>query len=185
MKQWLLLLSLGLMGGCVSFLPDYSDRDAGYRLILHQPIVIPPQRTRIFIQGGRIVGTGFDSYEVSCNIEVRKLKDEPQRIEPDTFVVNLVQDFFEEVAAIGWKAQTVAGLGLAGADVDGSPSMIYRGYHFWLHSPTQPDVIRLTCRGVFADPWEAYPPTYEEIEATLGRVASLKPVTETIQPGRF
>ncbi len=184
MRYLLPVFSL-LLAGCVGFLPDYSDEDAGYRLILHQPIIIPPQRTRIFIQEGKITGTGFNSYEVSCNIEVRKLKDEPQRIEPDTFVVNRVQAFFEEVAASGWKPQTLAGLGLAGAAVDASPSNIFRGWHFWLHSEKQPDVIRLSCRGVFAAPWEAVPPTFEEIAWTLGTIASLKPVAETIQPGKF
>jgi len=178
------LLSL-FLAGCVRFLPDYSGEDAGYRLILHQPIVIPPQRTRIFIQEGKIAGTGFNSYEVSCNIEVRKLKEESQRIEPDTFVVNRVQEFFEEVADTGWRPETLAGLGLAGADVDSSPSDIFRGWHFWLHSEKQPDLIRLTCRGVFAEPWEAVPPTFEEIAWTLGNIASLKPVAETLQPGRF
>lgn len=181
--RWSWLLPILLLAACVRYVPDYSDQDSGYRLILHQEVVVPPERTRIFIQNGRIVGTGFDSYQVSCNLEVRKLLEQAQRIEPDTFVVNRIQQFFEEVAA--WKPVRVASVGLAGADVDGGPSMIFRGWHLWLHSPTQPDVIRLTCRGAFAEPWEAYLPTFDEVQATLGSVATLKTASETIEPGQF
>jgi len=179
-----LLVFFGLTG-CNGLLPDYSGQDAGYRLVLHQVVIVPPERTRVFIQGGRITGTGFDSYEVSCNLEVRKLVDREQRIKPDTFVVNRIQEFFEEVADAGWRPVQLASLELTGAAVDASPSDIYRGWHFWLHSDRQPDVLRLTCRGVFAAPWEAKTPTYREIAAALGELATLKPVTETTPPGRF
>ena len=165
----------------MSLLPDYKDRDAGYRLVLHRVVEVPPQRARVFIQGGKLLGSGFDSYEVSCNLEVRHLSDQVQRIEPDTFVVNVVQAFFEEVASCsGWKAQM-----LAGAAVDASPSNIFRGWHFWLHSPRQPDVIRLTCRGVFAEPWEAVPPSFDEIAQALGDIATLELVGRDLQPGAF
>lgn len=185
MRNLLFLPVFLLLAGCVSFLPDYSNEDSGYRLVLHEPIVVPPQKARVYIQGGRIIGTGFDSYEVSCNIEVRKLSEEPQRIEPDTFVVNRIQQFFEEVAALDWQPVQLASVGLVGADVDGGLSYIFRGWHFWLSSPTQPQMFRMTCRGVFAPPWEAYLPTLEEIAWTLGKVATLKPVSETIEPGKF
>jgi hypothetical protein len=185
LSRWLLVLSVLWLAACSALAPRYAGEDTGYRLILHQALTVPAEKTRVFLQGGKVLsGYGFDSYAVSCNLEVRKLEDHPRRIEPDTFVVYRIQQFFEEVAMGNWKATRVAGLGLAGAAVDAGPSDIFRGYHFWLHSDRQPDVMRLTCRGVFAAPWEAYPPTYQEIVETLGKVASLKPVNETIEPGR-
>ncbi len=183
MKRILLLLLLSLLGGCL--LPDYRDEDSGYRLVLHRPVTVPPERARVFIQEGRVTGTGFDSYRVSCNLEVRRLSERPQVIEPDTFVVNRVQAFFEEVARNRWSPRRLAGLGLAGGEVDSGLSDIFRGWHFWLHSPRQPDVIRLTCRGVFAAPWEAVPPTLEEIAEALGAVATLKRGAGALLPGRY
>ncbi len=180
LMKWVWILLLTACG-----VPDYTDEDSGYRLVLHRAVTIPPQRARIYIQNGRVVGTSFDSYQVSCSLEVRTLSDRPQVVEPDTFVVNRVQAFFEEVAASGWRPAQVAGVGLAGADVDSGPSDLFRGWHFWLHSPRQPQVLRLTCRGVFAAPWEAEPPTFEEMAAALGPVASLERATGTFAPGRF
>ncbi len=183
LKSILAILLLAL-AGCTVMVPQYRGEDAGYRFILHQPVTIPADRTRVYIQGGR-VSTGFNSYAVSCSLEVRTLAEEPRTVQPDTFVVYRIQQFFEEVAAAHWKPVQLASLRLADAAVDGGPSDIFRGFHFWLHSDQQPDVLRLTCRGVFAAPWEAYPPTYEEIVETLGEVADLKSATETIPPGKF
>jgi len=183
-RNWL-LLPLWLLGACQSLGPDYNGEESGYRLTLHQTVRIPPGKARIYIQNGRVVGTGFDSYQASCSLEVRHLGERAQRIEPDTFVVNRIQQFFEEVASSGWAPARLAGLGLAGAAVDGGPSMIYRGWHFWLHSRRQPNVLRLSCRGVFADPWEADPPTFDEIAAALGDVATLAHAGGKLAPGKL
>lgn len=182
MKQFWLLVVV-LLAGCVRYVPDYSDQDSGYRLILHQAVAIPAERTRVFIQNGQIAGAGFDSYQVSCNLEVRELLDQVQSIEPGTFVVNRIQQFFEEVAS--WNPLKLASVGRSGAELDGGPSMIFRGWHLWLHSPSQPHVMRLSCRGVFAEPWEAELPTFEEVRMALGGIATLKKVNEPIKPGRF
>ena len=69
---------------------------------------------------------------------------------------------------------------------DYSPSDIFRGYHFWLRSGTQPDVIRMTCRGALAPPWDAIPPSYQEMNDTLGEYATLRLDQEQpVTPGRF
>ncbi len=181
---WLLTpLALLLAAGCNPLLPDPKGHDTGYRLILTQPVTIPPDHTRVYFQNGRVTGTTFDSYQPSCSLEVRDLADQPQRVAPDTFIVHHIQHFFEEVAAIRWRRQQLAGLALAGADVDASPSDIFEGWHFWLYSERQPRVLRLTCRGIFAEPWEARPPTHEEISAALGAVARL--IKPGLKPGRF
>jgi hypothetical protein len=101
----------------------------------------------------------------------------------DTFVVNRVQQMQEEVAS--WRTVKLASLQLSDAAVDSSPPDIFRGWHFWLHSDKQPNVLRMTCRGVFAEPWEAELPTLAEIRQALGDIASLKTGTEVIIPGSF
>ena len=142
-------------------------------LELHQPVKIPPGTTRTWIQRGRAV-SGFDRYWPSCNLEVGRLdRDQAQVIEPDRFVVRRSQFLREEVAG-RMRPLRVASLRVAGMDDDGGHSMIFEGWHLWLESAEQPDVRRLTCRGAFADPWRAEPPSIEQIRAALGAVATLR-----------
>lgn len=63
-----------------------------------------------------------------------------------------------------------AGIGGGG----GGTPMIYEGYHLWFDSPDQPNVMWMTCIGIFADMWEARPPTIAEIRASLGKLATLE-----------
>jgi hypothetical protein len=182
-KASVVLLAL-VLSGCSSWLPDYSAEDSGYRLQLLRPLLVPPENARVFVQEGKMLPSlSFNQYQISCSFEVRQLSEQPQTIEVDTFVVNRVQQMQEEVAS--WRTVKLASLQLSDAAVDSSPPDIFRGWHFWLHSDKQPNVLRMTCRGVFAEPWEAEPPTLAEIRQALGDIASLKTGTEVIVPGSF
>jgi hypothetical protein len=141
---------------------------------VERDINIPPGRTRVFVQRGS-VSTGFNSYAPSCSFEVTDLDyDNTQVIEPGAFRVRRVERFgFEQVvqrepiqvASLGWH-------GLLLAEVEGSP-MVFEGYHLWLESEAQPDVMRVTCRGEFEDVSMAKPPSIEEIRWALGKTATL------------
>ncbi len=185
MKSAALFTLIGLLlAGCSSWVPDYSDEDSGYRLVLHQPLTVAAGNARVYLQGGKMLPSlGFNQYAVSCNLEIRKLSEQPQTIEPETFVVTRIQHLMEEVAS--WRPVVLASLTLAGAEVDSSPADIFLGYHFWLHSETQPDVLRMTCRGAFSEPWDAQYPTLGEIAATLGDLATLDTGAASIQPGKY
>jgi hypothetical protein len=68
----------------------------------------------------------------------------------------------------------VASLQFAGFDGDSDGvSASFMGYHFWLNSPRQPHVMRMTCHGVYAEPGDLRPPTLQEIRDTLGDIAHL------------
>ena len=69
----------------------------------------------------------------------------------------------------------VAGLSHALAGFGGSGSSSYHeGFHFWIYSERQPDVRRMSCYGVYAQPYELYPPTLEEIRVALGGLAVIE-----------
>ena len=179
-----LLLFLLVLGGCASWLPDYSGRDSGWRLVLHKPLTVAPENARVFLQDGQMLPSlAFNQYKPSCSLEVRSLSPQAQTIEPDTFVVNLIQPLREEVAT--WRSVHLASLSLAGAAVDASPADIFLGYHFWLSSEQQPQVLRMTCRGLFAEPWEAEYPTLEDIAVALGDYGSLEGPSGRLVPGRY
>ncbi len=182
--RWLVSGAVMLLAGCSSWLPDYSAEDSGWSLVLHKSLTVAGDNTRVFLQEGRMLPSlGFDQYRPACNLEVRSLAPQPRRIEPGSFVVNRIQPLREEVAS--WRPVMLASLTLAGAEVDHSPADIFLGYHFWLSSEAQPDVLRMTCRGVFAEPWEAEYPTLEEIAVALGDYATLQGPSDRLTPGHY
>ena len=184
MKQTVVYLTVLILSGCSSWLPDYSNEDTGARLILSQALIVPGASARAFIQEGKVLpARSFNHYQISCSFEVRQVSEQHQTIEADSFVVNRVQHMQEEIAA--WKKVQLASLNMAGLSGDSSPPDIFRGWHFWLSSEKQPNVLRMTCRGVFAEPWEAEPPTLAEIKDALGAVADLKIGADAFVPGRF
>ena len=180
------ILSGVLLASCGSQITrSYQQGDSGYRVMLHKALVIEPYQARVFIQDGTFFSGGLDEYRPHCGFEVRHLSDQSQTIQPDQFVVSRVQNLIEEVVML--QPVQVAALGETTIGFqDYSPSDIFRGYHFWLRSGTQPDVIRMTCRGALAPPWDAIPPSYQEMNDTLGEYATLRLDQEQpVTPGRF
>lgn len=140
--------------------------------MLHQAVQIPIDSARMVFQLGQALGRQFDIREISCSLEVRQVsRESPQTVAPDTFRIRRVQWLEEQVAWVPWRR--TAAVRLAQGQPDSGPSEIFLGYHFWLESERQPDVRRLTCRGMFDDPWSAKPPSLAEIRQALGDYASL------------
>ncbi|MFO8005660.1 hypothetical protein [Thioalkalivibrio sp.] len=149
----------------------------GSMIELHQPLEIRPGTARIWLQRGR-VAAGQDWYAPSCNLEIRTLdREHSQTVAPGSFVIRRVQQMEERVerphpevqlAAVGFSG----GLRMGGYD-DGGMMGMWRGYHLWLESEEQPDVLRMTCMGAFADPWEVRPPSLEDLRGIFGDIATL------------
>lgn len=155
----------------------YAKVPIGTALEIHQAITVPPAVTRVYMQLGRLVRT-FDRYQANCNIEVRKIDwEKPQTIEPGSYRVTRVQNSTEEVVEA--RPLWVAALGskLAGIDDGGGATFIYAGYHLWLEGP-DPNVRRVSCRGVYADPADAAPPSINDIRQALGDLITLKTPAE-------
>lgn len=199
----LLATTIGaLLGGCASVStqiqgvgPDgqldtaahWVAPPAGSTLTLHQPLTIRPGAARVWI------GRGAPSdFAVQCNLEVRTLdRERPQIIRPDRFTIERTQRFTTTVerrpsappatryARHDPDATSVlAGFAMWGrlgwwADYDDGPTRVFEGWHWYVASDRQPDVYRLNCRGPYADPWEALPPSIDEIQRALGDVMTL------------
>ena len=176
-----------LLAGCNSlFTAPSNDLDSGYRVVLNKKLTIVPEVTRVFLQAGEAFPQyGLNEYEPHCSFEVRKLLPQPQTIEPDTFVVTRVQRLIEEVVWL--RPVQLAALELARSAVDSSPSDIFEGYHFWLYSETQPNVLRMTCRYIFTEPWNSRPPTLDEMLFALDGYATITTgeTAVSITPGKF
>ncbi len=149
----------------------YQPPSVGDRVALLEPLELPPETARIFLQNGEPMALdAFDRYKVNCNFEVRTLKPETQTIQPDEFIIKRVQALMVEV--VRHDPPVRGGLMRVGMDDSGSSS-VTRGYHLWLESEQQPDVMRLSCRGAFDYMWKATPPSIQEIRQALGSRAHL------------
>ena len=178
MQRKLLFLLALLLSGCSQtymFNDDtaypYNLPPVGSRVVLKQPLTVPGGETRIFLQGGQMMKKSeFDRYKPSCSFELRKLADNPRTIEPDSFITTRVQRLTQEVVQ---RSNTPDGLLKVGLDDSSGSPLVTQGYHLWLGSEKQPDVMRMTCRGAFDDLPRADPPSLDEVKQSLGDYAEL------------
>jgi hypothetical protein len=148
----------------------YNLPPVGSKIVLAQQLSIEPGTTRAFLQRGKPTTLGdFNRYHANCNFEVRHLSSESQRIEPDTFSVEKVERLMTEVVHSNFPQPRV----LRVEYTDPSSPLVTHGYHLWLGSDRQPEVMRLTCRGAFDDLSRAEPPSINEVREALGSIAEL------------
>ena len=167
---WLLPL---LLSACLPNRPEGPRPGEARALVIHRPLLFPPGSARLFLQAGKVIPRrALDEYSPHCDLEIRALRAPPRTIGPGRFRVIRVQALREEVVQLG--ELRLARAGLAASDSSTGPADIFRGYHFWLDDPAQRQVMRLTCRGALAEPWQATPPTLAEIRTALGPVAELR-----------
>ncbi|MCO6412469.1 MAG: hypothetical protein J5I92_06965 [Thiogranum sp.] len=146
----------------------------GWVLELHQEVTIPPNRTRVFFQDGR-VSFGINEYEPHCQLRVRPISTQPRPVHPDRFSIDKAFGKVGPVVSNGPVRLAAAGTMVVmgdGGDGDGPGQLIYF-YYLGLHSDRQPDVSYLVCGGALNDPAFALYPTLQEIRASLGDYATL------------
>ena len=148
----------------------------GAILTLHQEIVIPPDRARVFFQDGRIVGS-INEYKPHCQLTVRALKETPQTIHPDTFTVMSVTGDVQKVVRVEtiFLAATDEFILADGNGGDNGESDETLVLNMGLRSERQPDVTYLVCGGAFDIPALARQPTLQDIRTAIGSIASFEP----------
>jgi len=148
----------------------------GALIELQQTTTIRPGSTRVWFQSGRLA-PGYDWYEPTCSLEVRRLDQHAeQTIQPGRFTVRRIQ-LMRDQARLDMRGPQLAAVnvlaGLGGGLGNNGYFRIWKGYHFWLESAEQPDVLRMTCKGGYADEWEARAPSLADIQNALGEMASV------------
>gem|GEM_PF-1111882 len=174
MKAILLFgLSL-LLTACQSAGVIYSRDSGAYQAIeleLNQSLTIAPERTRVFIQDGRVFANvaTTDHYRPQCALEVEHRRPNAQSIAAGRFIIARVQGLIDSV--VQSRELQLAGLIVTGMVDDGAP-MVHTGYHFWF-KPNTAQLRRMSCYGVFAEMQNAEAPTVEDIRVALNGVAQL------------
>ena len=188
-KSFGLVAAALLLGGCQYSATVKDEASHSYRqlqgatLVLNKPLEVPAGRARVFLQNGdpsyrgSLLGGSFDQYRPHCGFEVERVDHDGFTIRAGEFRISRVQRSLQPVVSSG-EVQ-LAGLKLdglllaSGFDGDGSAGY-HDGYHLWLDSPDQPEVLRVSCYGVYAEQPDLYPPTLEEIRQALGGTAEIR-----------
>lgn len=145
----------------------------GSRLVLIEPVAIPQGRARAFLGRGR-AGTSQDA---SCALEVRRIEHEGiQTVAAGAITITRVQDYTALVSRQDPRPALDSGprFQLASHGDSGGSQMVRFGYHFWLDTHHDPNLMRLTCLGRLDDPASTRPPTLAEIQSALGDQARLE-----------
>lgn len=150
----------------------------GTRLILNQPLTIPPDQVAVWLQDGRVLASEtVRSYYPHCKLELRQRLPQPQRVEPDEFMVTRVaRSLLHSVRAPGPAAEGAFvavgfGFGLAGSTrVETFVTRLDLG------SARQPEVLRMTCGqwGYREDPYNGRYVTIGEVRRALGDIFTLR-----------
>ena len=179
-----LLAPLVAVTGCAGLVGTgedaaYSKVPVGSVLRIERRIPIAPGRARAWLKGGR-VSVSSGSNRPVCGLEVRNLdRGAVQYVEPGEFRIGRVQNLQTQIVLAPQRSNgavrlRLASIGGGGGDGGGGTPNIYEGYHLWLENPDQPNVMRMTCIGVFDEMWRARPPTVLEIRDSLGSLATLE-----------
>jgi hypothetical protein len=144
-------------------------------LKLHQDVVIPARRTRIFFQDGHLLYR-INEYYPHCQLRVRNILEQTQIVQADRFTIDKVFGTLDEVvsnepvrlAAAGATAIAAGG----GGGGNGESRLMYT-YFMALHSDRQPQVTYFVCGGAFKEPAFADYPTLQDIRTAMGDYATL------------
>lgn len=176
MKKMLLVCLVALLWSCDtprSYGPEtpYYRFSPDSRLVLKRPLDVPAGWATVRLQHGSAVPFGHvGEYLPHCILEVDKVRDVPQRVEPDTFaIVKVVRS--ESMLA----ARSGIFIRAAFADDDRPAQMFYKTI-FMLRSERQPGVRSLTCQSDQYAAGVGIPRhlTVPEIREALGDVFALE-----------
>jgi hypothetical protein len=147
----------------------------GWMLELHEDVDIPPHRTRVFFQEGRLL-YGINELEPHCQLRVRDISEQRQSVHADLFAIDNVygtldQIVFNERIHLASAGNTVIAGG-GGNGGNGESRQMYL-YFMRLNSEKQSNVTYLVCGGALEDPPLAEYPTIQEIRVALGGYATL------------
>jgi len=148
MKRIMLATGFLLLGACQSAQTTFNENSASYpppvgtRFTLRQNLVIPADSAHVNLQNGQTVSQfKLNQYHPFCRVDVQDVRETPQTLMPDDFLVKRVNRQTTDIVAQESGLMRVRRV----ADESGGPTfMIYRTI-FDLQSARQPQVRRMTC----------------------------------------
>ncbi|MGD8576902.1 MAG: hypothetical protein PVG13_07420 [Thiohalophilus sp.] len=105
---------------------------AGDRVQVARELTVPADKASIILQDGRIVSSA-DRFDASCRFVMKQIRNVPQKIAPEGFLVTDVR-YWEDFVAPDYRIPISGG------------EMITFETTLHLHSDKQPDVHSLVCK---------------------------------------
>lgn len=162
----LLALSIApLSAGAANEDSPYYSLPAGSKFVLKRQLTVPAGQASIFIQGGQVrTFSEVYQYEPHCKVEMQRLTNNPQTIQPGEFVVDKMRRERSQHGALPGFVYVLD-----------SFDRSYERYstHFYLSSGQQPEVFRVTCQQWQDPAWPKHV-TLRQINQTLGDLLSLQ-----------
>lgn len=196
-KWRVLTVLIGLNMSACSLTPPKSimDVQAGEPFQLNQTLTVPANATRVFIQFGKVTTRhGFSRVDQHCELEVNQIKDQPQTILPDHFIVTKVRIGSEMVAqnqnpvskilfaeadnGIASDAQLSPMQLTVASDDNNSMETMDTVMIYLKPTDKNPNILRLTCTGSLSngdleDAPRSYRPEKAQINTILGPIGHL------------
>ncbi len=192
-------VSMLLLAGCQT--TDYTGNEDSYRyrippgstLILNQPLVIPADRSTIYLFRGKVVTyNDVDIYYPHCQFRMRKISKQERSVSLDTFLITRINDWedyhaqgplrFSDVrisvgvgvgVGVGTSGHIAVGIGIGG----GGPSLIKYATIISLQSDSQPEVKDIICSH-WGDSGDIEAVTIRETRGALGDIFTLNLKTQ-------
>jgi hypothetical protein len=163
----------------------------GSKVIVHQRLEVPPGRTRVFFQYGKLIPQRkIFQYDINCELEINKLADTVRYIEPGTYTVIRTRRQTESIIQNEQLAQPVqlalldtSMLGvMATIGDDAGSSMQFEIIRLRLQGEENSLLRELACRGALTDPSDMEMPTIAEMRQALGDYVSIQTPQEENRP---
>jgi len=128
-------------------------------------LTVTPSNARVYIQNGmQIPPSKLNQYAINCEIEVRKVLELTQTVEPGKFEITRISTNDSSVVFLEHSnIQYAMGGGRSSRDIK-------RSWKFTLQSDKDPDVMFMHCRGAMDNESNAELPTLEEIKQAVGNI---------------
>ena len=152
---------------------EFSRIVPGSRIVLYQDLTVPTGHARVFLQNGRVMGlNSLNQYYPHCDFEVRDVSDGALQVHAGTFIVTRVTT---GEAMVVQRKQGFMRASFA-PDGDQTVGMVSPYVHHQLHAEGQPELMRMTCHGGFAQQNVAIFPSVKDIRKALGGIATVEVV---------
>lgn len=179
----LLLASLAAGSACSSLVvtdpasPFYVP-PLGSRVVVKQPLTVPPGKTRVFLQYGKVITrSARNDYAVNCNFDINTLTDSPRFIEAGVYTVTRSRRHSDDVVSREPLRLAASGslVGMRFSDYDdGGTPELFEEVILTLTSTPPSDVRELACRGAMGEPLVIELPTLAEMRQALGAYATIE-----------
>lgn len=149
-------ITLLLLAGCAG--PEQGTSYRAISLVLEQPLQIVANLAHAKFQRGRQT-RGVNRYDPWCALEIDRVSEQPQRVEPGSFPVGRIgQAFIND-----YNTRMPALLGGLSCD-----DLVFKETTLWMNRQTSPQIMYLRCYAPYTHCRFGPPLSLQQMQAVIG-----------------